>query len=68
MRSLVARVYAALLVRQIRRADGDVALDALASTDASIDILERGVFGKRTRSVPLREAVTLAREWSARWS
>ncbi|HEY2366816.1 MAG TPA: hypothetical protein VGH87_10530 [Polyangiaceae bacterium] len=66
IRPLAARVYAAMLVRRIDRAAGDTMLDRLASKDGSIDILERGSFGKRTRSVPLREAVALALEWSAR--
>ena len=68
MKPLVARVYAALLVRQIERAEGDALLETLSNVNASVDILERGIFGKRTRPIPMREAVALAREWSSRAS
>jgi hypothetical protein len=56
MRPPVARVYAALLIRQIDRAAGDVRLDKL-ETDEWIAV------GKEKRTLRLREAVALAREW-----
>jgi hypothetical protein len=59
MRSSVARVYAALLVRRIDPAAGDTRLDKL-TTDEWIAV------GNET--LQLREAVALAREWSSRWT
>jgi hypothetical protein len=56
IRPLVARVYAALLIRQIDRVAGDVRLDKL-ETDEWIAI------GKEKRTLRLREAVALARAW-----
>ena len=67
MRSSAARVYGAMLLCQLDPEAGDAALEALANSNAKVDILERGTFGKRTRAIPMRDAVAICRDWSARF-